>query len=67
MKQSNFLSLNWRDISRSLLVTILSALYYFAIEVFIPGLDISPETKAMISTVLGYLSKNFITKPDSGK
>lgn len=64
MKQSNFLSLNWRDLSRSALLAVLTALYYWIQETLLPGLNLSPEIKTLISGGLAYLTKNLFTKPD---
>lgn len=67
MKQSNFLSLNWRDISRSLLLTVLAALYYWIQDTLLPGLNLDPQVKALISAGLAYITKNLFTKPDIQK
>jgi len=43
MKQSNFLSLNWRDTLRSLAVALLTCFYYWIQDVLLPGLDLDPQ------------------------
>lgn len=65
MKQSNFLSLNFRDALRSFLVALFSFIAYYIQDTWLPGLDIPEEVKVMISAAIGYLTKNFVTKPDS--
>lgn len=67
MKQSKFLSLNWRDTLRSALVAVLTALYYWLQDTFLPGLDLDPQIKALISAALAYFTKNLFTKPDVKK
>lgn len=61
MKQSNFLSLNWLDLGKAILVAVISLLLNFAQEVFIPSLNISPEIKMFCIAGIGYLIKNFFT------
>lgn len=65
MKQSNFLSLNWRDLLRAFVVAALAFLFNFLQESFVPALNISPELKLTIITALAYLAKNLGTKPDT--
>lgn len=67
MKQSKFLSLNWRDTLRSLAVALLTCFYYWIQDVLLPGLDLSPEIKTLISAGLGYLTKNLFTPADKPK
>lgn len=67
MKQSKFLSLNWRDTLRSAIVALLTALYYWLQDTFLPGLDLDPQIKALISAALAYFTKNLFTKPDVKK
>lgn len=67
MKQSNFLSLNWRDTLRSLAVALLTCFYYWIQDALLPGLDLSPEIKTLISATLGYLTKNLFTPADKLK
>ena len=63
MKQSEFLSLNWRDTLRSFAVAFLTFFYYWVQDTFLPGLDLDPQIKALISAGLAYLTKNIFTKP----
>ena len=66
MEQSGFLKLGWRDILRSFLVAFLTFLAYYA-QGLIPDLNLSEDVKAMVSAGIGYLIKNFLTKPDAQK
>ena len=63
MKQSNFLRIGWRDLLRSFLVAFLTFIAYY-VQGLIPDLNLPEEVKAMISAGIGYLIKNFLTKPD---
>ena len=65
MKQSEFLSLNWRDTLRSLVIALLTAFYYWIQDVLLPGMDLDPSMKAIISAALAYFTKNLFTKPDA--
>jgi len=67
MKQSNFLSLNWRDMARALLVAVLAVFFDFLQKTFIPALDIPAEIKTMLVMGTAYLSKNFFTPADIQK
>lgn len=67
MKQSNFLSLNLRDTLRSLAVALLTCFYYWIQDVLLPGIDLDPQIKALISAGLGYLTKNLFTPSDKLK
>lgn len=64
MKQSKFLSLNWRDIARGFLTAIIAGILDFAQKILIPSLEVSPELKLMLITGIAYLSKNFFTPKD---
>ena len=65
MKQSNFLSLNWRDLGKGAILAVIVFLLNFAQETWIPSLNLSPETKLFAITAIGYLLKNFFTpKPN---
>lgn len=64
MKQSKFLSLNWRDLGRGLLLAIIAFLLNWIQTTFIPALNVSPDIKVMLLAGLAYLSKNFFTRPD---
>lgn len=63
MKTSNFLSLNWLDLAKGAIVAVIVFLLNFAQETWIPSLNITPEVKIMLVTLIGYLLKNFFTKP----
>ena len=66
MKQSNFLSLNWLDLGKGAILAVIVFLLNFAQETWIPSLNLSPETKLLAITAIGYLLKNFFTpKPTS--
>ena len=65
MKQSNFLSLNWRDVLRGFLLALIAFVLNWLQVTFIPALDISPEVKTMILAGLAYLAKNLFTPADS--
>ncbi len=62
MKPSNFLSLNWLDLGKAFLVAFITFLLNYIQVTFIPALDVSPETRTLISGALAYLIKNFFTK-----
>lgn len=64
MKQSNFLSLNWRDFLRGLLIAVIAFVMDWLQKTLIPTLDLSPELKLMVITGLAYLSKNLFTPKD---
>ena len=61
MKKSNFLSLNWLDLGKAILVAAIALFLNFAQEAVIPSLDISPEMKMFAIAGIGYLIKNFFT------
>jgi len=65
MKQSEFLSLNWRDLLHTLILLIISSIVYFLQETFIPALNISPEIKAVLIYGIAYLSKKLFEKPNT--
>ena len=54
MKQSNFLSLNWRDVLRGFLLALIAFVLNWLQVTFIPALDVSPEVKTMILAGLAY-------------
>lgn len=63
MKRSKFLSLNWRDFAKGLLLSILSAVVTFIYEVIQTGTAFDAEFfKALgivaVTTLLAYLGKN---------
>jgi len=66
MKTSNFLSLNWLDLGKAVLMVIIVAVLNWLQETLIPSLNISSEIKVLIVTAIGYLIKNFFT-PTSKK
>jgi hypothetical protein len=61
MKQSKFLSLNWLDLGKGLLMVILVAFFNWLQETFVPALNISPEIKVLLITAIAYLSKNLFS------
>lgn len=63
MKKSAFMSLNWLDLGKGFLVAFIALLLNFAQEQLIPALNISPEIKLFLITAIGYLVKNFFSKP----
>jgi len=63
MKQSKFLSLNFRDLLHVFLVALGAFLLNFAQETFIPSLDVSPEIKIGLTWVIAYIGKKFFEKP----
>lgn len=67
MKQSKFLSLNWLDLGKGLLIAILATFFNWLQEAFIPALNVSPEIKVLLVTAIAYLTKNFFqgNKPQS--
>lgn len=64
MKQSKFLSLNWRDLVKGFLTAFIAFALNWVQVTFIPALEISPDIKVMLLAGLAYLSKNFFTKPE---
>jgi len=67
MKQSNFMSLNWRDLLHTFLLVLIAAVINFLQETFIPALDISPEIKSFLLLGTAYLGKKFFEKSETGK
>lgn len=67
MKQSNFLSLNWLDLGKGLLMVILASFFNWMQENFVPALNISPEIKVLLVTAIAYLTKNFFQGNDTSK
>lgn len=65
MKQSNFLSLGWRDLLRGFLLALIAFVLNWLQVTFIPALDVPAEVKTMILAGLAYLAKNLFTKPDA--
>lgn len=61
MKTSNFLSLNWYDFGKMFLIAFITFLLNWLQITFVPLLDVSPETRTLISGAIAYLSKNFFT------
>ena len=61
MKQSNFLSLNWRDVLRGFLLALIAFVLNWLQVTFIPALDASPAVKTMIFAGLAYLATNLFT------
>ena len=67
MKQSNFKSLNLRDLLHVLGVTVGAVLLNYAQEVLLPSLSIDPSLKGFIAMALMYLGKKFFQKPTETK
>ena len=67
MKQSNFLNLNWRDLLRGFLLSLIAFLFNWLQVTFVPALDVSPGVKTMILAGLAYLVKNLFTPADKSK
>ena len=70
MKQSNFLTLAWRDYGRALVMAILTPAYYVisqSVDAGIFLIDWNALKLAAISGLFGYLTKNFFTAPDKKK
>ena len=66
MKNSNFLSLNWRDIANGLLMAILTPVVVVIQQSLESGIfvfDWKSIGLASLSGGVAYLVKNFFTKP----
>lgn len=63
MKQSKFLTINWRDLLHVFIVSLAAFALNFAQEILIPSLNISPELKGFLFMGITYLGKKFIDKP----
>ena len=66
MKNSNFLSLNWRDIAKGLLMAILTPVVVVIQQSLESGIfvfDWKSIGLASLSGGVAYLVKNFFTKP----
>lgn len=67
MKQSNFLSLNWRDFLKGLAMAVLTPVFLIVQQSLDAG-DLVFNWKsigmAAIAGGVAYLFKNFITKPE---
>jgi hypothetical protein len=61
MKTSNFLSLNWLDLGKMFLLAFMTFFVNWLQTSFVPTLDVSPETRTLISVAIAYLLKNFFT------
>lgn len=64
MKRSTFLTLNWRDVLKSLLLAVISAIVAFVYNAIQSGVALDAEflKKAgmvAVATILSYLLKNF--------
>lgn len=67
MKQSKFLSLNWRDFLRGLLMAVLTPVFTTAYDSFLRGEFVLNWHLILLSAIGGggaYLSKNLFTKED---
>ena len=67
MKQSNFKSLNLRDLLHVLGVTVGGVLLNYVQETLLPSLNIDPTLKGLISFGIVYLAKKFFQKPTETK
>lgn len=67
MKQSEFLSLGWRDLLRGFLMGLIAFAITWIQEAFIPALNLPVEVKTMLISFAAYLGKNLFTKPDVKK
>jgi len=65
MKTSAFLSLNWLDLGKMFLLAFLTFFVNWLQMSFVPALDVSPETRTLISGAIAYLLKNLFTKKDA--
>jgi len=68
MKTSNFLSLNWLDLAKGLLMAILTPVVVIiqqSIEAGVFTLDWKSIGLAAFGGGFAYLVKNFFTKPDT--
>lgn len=65
MKQSKFLSLNWRDFLRNFLLGFIAFALGFIQETVLPALNIPMEIKLPIIYFIAYLIKNYFTYPSS--
>ncbi len=66
MKNSNFLSLNWRDIAKGLLMAVLTPVVVVIQQSLESGIfvfDWKSIGLASLSGRVAYLVKNFFTKP----
>jgi hypothetical protein len=66
MKDSNFLSLGWKDILKGLLIAILTPVFVVAQQSIENGLltfDWKAISLAAVGGALAYITKNFFTKP----
>ena len=61
MKSSKFLSLNWLDLGKMFLLAFITFLVNWLQMSFIPALDVSPETRTLISGAFAYLLKNLFS------
>jgi len=61
MKKSKFLSLNWLDLGKGLLMVILVAFFGWLQETFVPALNVSSDIKVLLITAIAYLSKNLFS------
>jgi len=67
MKDSNFFSLNWRDIAKGLLMAVLTPAVVVVQQSLEAGVFVSDWKSIGLASIAGgvaYLVKNFFTKPD---
>jgi len=68
MKQSNFLSLNWRDLFKGFLMAVLTPVFttlYTSFEASVFTLNWHIIGVSALGGAMAYLSKNFFTKPST--
>jgi len=68
MKESNFLSLNWLDFGKGILIAVLTPIFVVvqqSIEAGTLTFDLKSIAIAGIGGGLAYLTKNFFTKPNN--
>lgn len=63
MKQSKFLSINFRDLFHVFIVSAIAFLLDFAQQTLIPSLNISPELRGFLFMSATYLGKKLVDKP----
>jgi len=63
MKQSEYKSLNWRDLLRNFALAFIAFALTFAQDVLLPSLNIPMEIRLPINYFIAYLIKNYFSKP----
>lgn len=67
MRQSNLLSLNWRDYLRAFLVAFIYFLLTYIQNNVLPTINLDPSVIELIKVGIAYLLKNLGTSPDAQK